>query len=674
VLPAAQLSSMVMNTTTPADGVTAAPGSLGSPAPPSRLGPLDMLALSAWCGLAAGLLEVGTRVVCRSVGASNQLYMMSRHFVWLAPLSNLVLFSGMGVLLAVATKLWPRRGAWVSPRLICAAAVLPMLFVGGPQIHAGAWLIVALGIAARLVPWLERPATRVKVRRSLMLSFPGLLGVVVVLAGFVLGGDWLKQRREAGRPLPAADAPNVLLIVLDTVRADHLSLYGYPRATSPALERLGKQGIRFEEARATAPWTLPSHASLFTGRWPHELAVKWLTPWRGKFPTLAEYLGSHGYATAGFVANTLYCSYDTGLGCGFTRYDDYELDLEHLTPLRTAVLVERAWDGVSKLGLVMSRSLETGRFRPRIESVLKWLLATGRKEAGSINRAFVDWLSHRQEPLRPFFVFLNYFDAHSPYLPPEGGPFRFGSAPRNEADYILLAELWTMVDKLRLAPRYRLLARDSYDNCIAYLDERLGELIDTLQRRDVLDRTLVIVTSDHGEELGEHGLFDHGESLYRPETRVPLLIVLPGRSRSAGVVRQSVSLRDLPATIVELVGLAAGSPFPGQVLPGLGRDPSPGETRMTDAVDGVLSELSDPNPSNPSQGRSPATRGPLVSLAEGEYVYIRNNRTGREQLFDERGDPGELSNRAGLDAMRPVLQRLRHQLDQTMARSAQTAR
>jgi len=661
-----------MNTTTPADRLTFSPGTARTLAPLGRIGPRDVLVLSAWCGLAAGWLEVGARVLCRSIDPTHRLYLMSRHFVWLVPLSNLMLFSGIGVLLAVATKLWTRRGGWISSRILCAGAVLPALMVAGPQIHTESWLILALGIASRLVPWLERPAARR--RRWVMLNFPCLLGSVFVMAGFVWGGDRLKQWREAGRPLPPADSPNVLLIVLDTVRADHLSLYGYRRATSPALERLAKRGIRFDEARATAPWTLPSHASLFTGRWPHELAVKWLTPWRGNFPTLAEYLGSHGYATAGFVANTLYCSYDAGLGRGFTRYDDYVLDLERLSPLRTALLVERAWDGASKLGLLMSRSLDTGRFRPRVESVLRWLLATGRKDAAAINRAFVDWLSHRQEPRRPFFVFLNYFDAHSPYLPPEGTPFRFSSRPQSEADFILLAELWTMIDKLRLSPRYRLLARDSYDNCIAYLDERLGELFDTLQQRGELDRTLVIVTSDHGEELGEHGLFDHGESLYRPEVRVPLLIVLPSRSRSPGVVRQSVSLRDLPATIVELVGLAAGSPFPGQSLPGLGRDPSPGAAVAADGVDGALSELSDPNPANPSQGRSPASRGPLISLVDGDYVYIRNDRNGREQLFDERVDPDELSNQAGVEAMQPVLQHFRHRLNQIRARPPRAAR
>ena len=155
-----------------------------------------------------------------------------------------------------------------------------------------------------------------------------------------------------GRPLPPATAPNVLLIVLDTVRADHLSLYGYRRATSPNLERLAKHGIRFEEARATAPWTLPSHASMFTGHWPHELGVHWLTPLGGNAPTLAEYLGSHGYATAGFVANDLYCSYDTGLDRGFTHYEDYVL--ERLSPFRTARLVDLTLKTAARTGDALS--------------------------------------------------------------------------------------------------------------------------------------------------------------------------------------------------------------------------------------------------------------------------------------------------------------------------------
>ena len=349
----------------------------------------------------------------------------------------------------MATKLCPRLGGWISPRILLAAAVLPALIVAGPQIYTAAWLILALGIAARLVPRFERPTTRL--RRWLIVQFSSFSGIGRVVAGLVIGAKRLEQWREAGRPLPPADSPNVLLIVLDTVRADHLSLYGYYRPTSPSLERLAERGIRFDEARATSPWTLPSHASLFTGRWPSELGVKWMTPLPDRFPTLAEYLGARGYGTAGFVANNLYCSHDAGLDRGFTHYEDYVLDSGRLRPLRTALLVDGAgprlpnsgcgWPGIWRLGPSVHGS----------NRCVRRLLDTGRKDAGSINRDFLEWLSHRREPRRPFFAFLNYFDAHSPYLPPAGTEFRFGLAPETDAEFLLLDEHWKDVDKLEVA-------------------------------------------------------------------------------------------------------------------------------------------------------------------------------------------------------------------------------
>ncbi len=665
-----------MSTTSPADRMSFSSGSARSLASGHRLSPLDVLVLSTWCGLAAGWLEVGTRILSRSIHPTRGLYLMSRHFVWLVPLANLLLFFVVGLFLAVITMIWPRRGGWLTPRLLCAGAVLPALMVAGPRIYTVAWLIVASGIATRLVPWLERwswadstdprPA---RLRRWLRWSFPCLLGSVLVVAGVVVGEDWIKQWREVRRPLPSADSPNILLIVLDTVRADHLSLYGYPRATSRALERLAQRGIRFDEARATAPWTLPSHASMFSGRWPHELDVQWSAPLRSRFPTLAGYLGSQGYATAGFVANTEYCSYETGLGRGFTNYEDYVLDLRHLYPLRLAALVQWGWDGVANLSLWLVQDRPAARFHPW----LKWLQATARKDAGLINREFLEWLTHRPEPGRPFFAFLNYFDAHTPYLPPEGAGFRF-ARPQTLADFDLLDDLFKTIDKARLKPNYRELVGASYDNCLAYLDDRLGELFETLHRRGVLDRTWVIVTADHGEELGGHGLYEHGESLYRPEIRVPLVIVPPSGRPSPVVVPEMVSLRDQPATIVDLVGLAAGAPFPGRSLARFWREPAAGAAPGARDEEGALSELTAPNPSNPSSGRSPATRGPLISLAEGDYVYIRNEKDGREQLFHERADPAESDNRARDEAMQPVLERMRRRLDQMKAGSPPAAR
>jgi arylsulfatase A-like enzyme len=135
-----------------------------------------------------------------------------------------------------------------------------------------------------------------------------LVTAVSIQGAWIVAGDALKRWRENARPLQPPASPNVLLIVLDTVRADHLGSYGYERPTTPHLDRLARKSIRFAEARATAPWTLASHASLFTGRGPGELGIRWMFPSRGGVPTLSEYLGSIGYATAGFVGNTFYCA------------------------------------------------------------------------------------------------------------------------------------------------------------------------------------------------------------------------------------------------------------------------------------------------------------------------------------------------------------------------------
>ena len=267
-----------------------------------------------------------------------------------------------------------------------------------------------------------------------------------------------------------------------------------------------------------------------------------------------------------------------------------------------------------------------------------------------------DWLSQRPEPARPFFVFLNYLDAHSPYVLPPSAVHRFGLEPRAGR----FPGARRSLDLDRQAPAAAALSRsgrDSYDNCVAHLDEGLGKLFDELAERGVLDRTLVIVTSDHGEGLGEHDLFDHGESLYRTEIRVPLLIVPPAALRTRRVVSQTVSLRDLPATIVELAGQGTGSPFPGRSLSRLWADPTPGGDPV--AGDSVVSELSAPNPINPNQGRSPAYRGPLVAIAERDLVYIQNAGDGTEELYNERDDPRELINRARAAASQPVLEHFR---------------
>jgi arylsulfatase A-like enzyme len=627
-----------------------------SPQAVRRLGPVDVLVLAAWCGLAAGELEVVARVVSRALSSTHRLYLITRHFVWLVPLLNMVLFLALGTLLALATRLWPRRAGWLCPRLLIVLAIFPVLMVAGRSIYLEAWLLVALGIALRMAPVLERHP--VAARRWLVRSVPVVLGLVLLQAGWIFGGDRVKEWREAGRPLPAAGSPNVLLIVLDTVRADHLSLYGYPRPTTPKLERLARRGVRFDQARAAAPWTLASHANMFTGRWPHELGIEWTCPLREDVPTLAEYLGSLGYATAGFAANTYYCSYDSGLDRGFVHYQDYALN--KLNGARTVKLVSELLQNMSKVG----------RFLPIAPMTALKLSQGERKGAHVVNAEFLNWLSRRRQPQRPFFAFLNYVDAHSPYLLPPGTSSPLGSAPLTDSEMRLLAFGWNEADKRRIPVPGRLVAIDAYDNCVAYLDRRLGELIDDLERRGELENTLVIVTADHGEGLGEHGLFDHGESLYRTEVRVPLLFLLPGERRAAAsTVAEVVSLRDIATTVADFIRPGTKSPFPGRSLLTLAQGGvTPAATAARTDHDGVvLSELASPNPSDPNQGRSPGHRGALFALAEGEFVYIRNQGNGHEELFNQHEDPHELVNRAGAEVMQPVLERFRHYFGQVNA-------
>ena len=170
-----------------------------------RIGAVDLLLLSACGGLFAGLLEVAARVSCRAIDPSQRIYLLSRHFLWLGPLANLVFFLVLGLFLSAAVRLSPRAAGWLAPRLIGACALFPVLVALGPQIYAEAWMLLALGVAFRLVPILERRIT--SLRRKLLWGMPVMFGLVIPLAAFVFVGDWLKQANEAGRPMPPPIRP-----------------------------------------------------------------------------------------------------------------------------------------------------------------------------------------------------------------------------------------------------------------------------------------------------------------------------------------------------------------------------------------------------------------------------------------------------------------------------------
>jgi arylsulfatase A-like enzyme len=620
----------------------------------NRLGSISLLCLSAWCGLVAGLLEVGTIVLCKQVFDPNHLYGLSRHFVWLIPATNLCVFLALGCLGCLVGLAWPRRGHWLMARILCALALMPMVLVAFPRLYSLAWLVVALGAAARLVPLCERNAQGF--RRFVQASFPVALGMAVILGVSPWVGDRIKQSRARARPLPPPGSSNVLLIVLDTVAAGHLSLHGYDRATSPGLAEIAEQGIRFDAARSASSWTLPSHATMFTGRWLHELSVGWLTPLDETHPTLAEFLGARGYATAGFVANTMYCASDSGLGRGFTFYQDYIFP--ELTAFKTAVLVSRVLMGMQAIVYFSEDWLDFARLR-RFVPPLWRSLAIDRKGAAAVNREFLDWLSQRVQPERPFLAFLNYFDAHYPYRLSPGRIHRFGVEPTDTRHHVLI-QYWWDLDKTRLEPQDLALAVDAYDDCIADLDEHLGSLFDELKGRGVLERTWLIIASDHGESFGEHaGVFCHGSSLYQSELHVPLLIIPPGGSTTKQVVTETVSLRDLAATIVDVLGLRAGSPFPGSSLARFWTGTQPAAPLERASSDSALAEVVPNDPSNVDSSGLPKKAWPLGALVEGEWSYIRREGDSREELFNLRSDAKEQRNLAGDAAAQPTLERMR---------------
>jgi arylsulfatase A-like enzyme len=629
--------------------------------------PHHFLVLSVWCGLVCGPLEVGAIVVRKHTVDLNHFYWMSRHFVWLVPLTNLLIFLILGVLLALLALCWPVRGSWLGERLLCGLTLLPILWAAFPLIYGPAGFLLALGIANGLVPLLEKHAAGF--RRFVGLSFPVLAVVTPVLAASVWLGDRRKEWREEARPLPPGDSPNVLLVVLDTLRADHLSLHGYSRHTSPTIDKLAQQGLHFERVQATSSWTLPSHGSFFTGRWPHELSAGWLTPLDAAHPTLAEYLGSRGYATAGFVANLFYCGSDTGLGRGFTAYRDYFF--AELSAFKMAALIDRPVEGLRAIDEVLSNRINTTFF----PDLLVRFDAGNRKPAARINREFLDWLSRRRQPERPFFVFLNYFDVHYPYKVPETGIHRFGVKPVTARE-IELIERWRTVDRLKLSAREIAFVRDSYDDCIADLDEQLGRLFDELGRLGILERTWLIVTSDHGESFGEQaGVFGHGTSLYQPQLHVPLVIVPPSGSPSRPVVPETASLRDLPATIVDVLGLGAGAPFPGRSLAALWGHPSSGaavdrpDFAPAPAPDPALSEVVPTDPLDSVSAHLRENRQVWASLTEGDLIYIRIRQGSlvREELFDLRADARESRSLAEDPTRQPVLERMRTMLDKMTA-------
>jgi arylsulfatase A-like enzyme len=370
---------------------------------------------------------------------------------------------------------------------------------------------------------------------------------------------------------------------------------------------------------------------MMTGRWPHELSTGINRPLDRTYRTLAEVLAARGYATGGFVANATYCGAETGLDRGFEHYEDHPLSV-----------VDVVWTTAIGQRLLLQGPLQPERRARGNPNDYH------RKDASQVRRRVIDWVGHQGD--RPFFAFVNLYDAHDPYLPPSDCTRRFTTGP-GSVEEVKVLERWFISDKNTLSPEQIQFTLDSYDEGIAYLDDQVGRLLDDLERAGKGDDTLVIITADHGEHLGEHGLYGHASSLYDSEIHVPLLVLLPKGSHAGRTVAGQVSLRDLAATVADVTGLGTGT-FPGSSLTR--------HWRSSGTPDDVpsLSEVDAPVMGAPNQGRSPVFRGPMQAVATGDYVYIHNG-DGKEQLFEIRSDSGQSRDLATAPEARSVLEELR---------------
>ena len=590
----------------------------------SRWNRLDLLRTATGFGLLAGAGEVIAQTIRQRV--MDRRLTLGPDYVWQLPVADAVIFLAVGLLLLLLSIPWPALRA---PRVAVIvfgwlAALSALLLTERIHIAAQLFLAAAIGVALSrmLLPRVEG------LRRGLRIGVPIaiVLLIVVAAAGRIIRISAERRGLAALRAEPGR--PNILLLVLDTVRAWSLDLYGYGRPTTPRLRVWAERGVVFERTLAAAPWTTLSHAVMFTGRHPTELSVEWDRPYDGAFPTLAEVLHGAGYATAGFAGNYVNIGSATGLGRGFLHYEDYPL--RPLAFLRNTTLLGRVL-AIDRVAAMVGRR----RMVPAL---------SGRQ----VTTDFLEWTARRGKA--PWFAFLNYYEAHGPYLPPVPFDTMYLGKPDAAVD-----RFWERVQRAYGPTQLPLpelaVTLDAYDGAINYLDIQVDTILQALAARGDLANTIVVVTSDHGELFGEHGVIAHGNNLYLPVLHVPLLLIAPGRAPEGLRVQRLAALRDLPATLLEMAGVQN----PG--LPGHSLTAAWGASPEAAATDPLFATV-EYNRLLPKWPPAPVLKGSMRSVVLDSLQYILNG-DGTEELYHLGRDSWEIRNLVTLSDYRPDLARHR---------------
>lgn len=416
--------------------------------------------------------------------------------------------------------------------------------------------------------------------------------------------------------------PNILLISIDTLRADHVSCYGYHRKTTPNLDQIASEGVLYKNAYSTAAWTPPAHASMLTGLYPSTHGVIDDRRLNRSIPTLAETLLKQGYRTAGFVNNS-----QVGEFVGLDKGHETFCEIWRGTRPKTAI--ERGARYLARKTKEVIGASDHGAHKTNV-LVKQWLNDNGRK---------------------PFYLFIHYIEPHNPIKAPR--PFRYkyldeniGKVNERKIELVAYNPLICFTDNIILNEEEKKVLIALYDGEIDYLDKKIGELIEYLKKNNnIYDDTLIIITADHGEHFGEHDLYSHVASLYEPIIHIPLIIKFPEAHKKQGLITGLVQIVDIFPTVMEVIQCEDEfwKEVQGTSLLNTDNDAkchdyiiAEWEGRIPDFVSRRIRnrEL------NPLIDQF---KEPITMIREGNYKYILHGN-GREELYDLGNDRNELNN------------------------------